>query len=111
MTLGIQAFAPSTRIVSDVTNSKMALITTENSHGYNSGESVRLYIPVSFGMQGLFRVLASIFVINETQFQIPVDTVNLGIFKTPSGKFTEAHCVPVGDNNNPTNPTRNIINK
>src|ERR1700679_3621730 len=94
-------YQPAMRLISAITNSFPATITTTFAHQYISGTIVRIDIPFADGMQQLNQQTAPITVINTTQFSIPIDTTLYTAFAIPVGAppfiNTAAQVVPVGE--------------
>ena len=91
------AYVPLARIVSNVTNDYPARVTTTENHDFTEGQSIRLIVPDAYGMAVNARGL--IIVVNDTVFDIDVDTSDLLAFvqpvavpNTPSA-FTDAQAV------------------
>ena len=113
-------FQRAMRNILSITQDRNALITTTfdgvnpGNHNYSTGLIARLYVPDGFGMTRLNEVSATITVVNDTQFTIPIDTTSFDAFIVPNyqpGAFgTPAHVVPVGELNNIlTEATQNVL--
>jgi hypothetical protein len=99
------------RIVTAISQSNPAVVTTSFAHQYTSGLIVRLDIPLENGMQQISGVPSPyvtypITVTSATTFTVPVDSTNFQAFVnnvcTP--------VVPVGEiNSQITNATRNVL--
>lgn len=89
-------FVPKRRLISDVTREERGIVTTSESHGYETGLTVRLFVPKAYGMEVDF-VETQITVLNDTQFQTELDTTFLNAFVVPTAPpaFTQAQVVPV----------------
>lgn len=96
-------YQPAMRLISAITNSFPATVTTTFAHQYISGTIVRIDIPFADGMQQLNGQTAPIMVINDTQFTIPIDTTSFDVFAIPMGVptyvNTAAQVVPIGEIN------------
>jgi hypothetical protein len=96
-------YQPAMRLISAITNSFPATITTTFAHQYISGTIVRIDIPFADGMQQLDQQTAPITVLNATQFSIPIDTTAYTVFAIPAGAppfiNTAAQVVPIGEIN------------
>jgi hypothetical protein len=91
---GIQraVYVPLRRIVTNVTNAIEPTVTTSENHGFATGQSLRLIVPDSYGMDVNERGIAT--VINDTQFTITVNTLDLDVFATPViTNFTDAQVI------------------
>lgn len=89
-------FVPKRRLLSNVTNALRAIVTTIEDHGYETGQVVRLIVPLAYGMD-LNYVQARINVLSNTEFETDVNTENLLPYVTPTFPpgFTEAQVVPI----------------
>lgn len=95
-------FQPAMRIVSAITNSFPATVTTTFAHQYVSGTIVRLDIPPADGMQQINGMTFPILVTGATTFTIPIDTTHFDAFAIPGmpnppSANTCALSVPVGE--------------
>lgn len=105
------AFQPAMRIVTAITKTNPAVVTTSFAHQYNSGIIVRLDIPLANGMQQMVGTAAlpvtyPITVLSPTTFSVPVDSRQFEAFVN-----NECCCVvPTGElNSQLTDATRNIL--
>ena len=110
-------FYPQQRIISSITNSNPAIITTTTDHGYSTGYNVRVFFPYTvtnvFGMEQLADQTGTITVLSPTSFSIDIDTRSYAPFT--QGTTEKAQVVPISqfqnDNNldfeqvNPVNPS------
>lgn len=99
-------FKPAMRIISSITNSLPAIITTTFDHGYISGTIVRFDIPPGFGITQLNQQFGPIEVTGPTTFTVPIDTtyydtfvIPLNPFLTPPTSDQQAQVVPIGEIN------------
>jgi len=46
-------FVPKRRLLSNVTNALRAIVTTTEDQGYETGQIVRLIVPLAYGYHGL----------------------------------------------------------
>jgi len=104
--LQFPTYQPAMRIVTDITRSFPAIVTTTFDNQYLSGTIVRLYIPLYFGMQQINQLSGTITVINPTQFSIDINSTDFDLFfvpapllgQLPPGAQTQyAQVVPVGE--------------
>jgi len=109
-------FQPAMRVITAITNSTAALVTTSFANQYISGEIVRIVMPFehgyyTWGMEQIDNLTGTIDVINDTQFYIDIDTTYFEPFITP-GIYNQMPCVvPIGQINSMlTAATRNILN-
>lgn len=85
-------YVPLSKIVTNVTNALTPTVTTSTNHGFTTGQSIRLIVPVSYGMNVNKRGLIT--VTSDTQFTIDVDTNDLDSFTTPViTNYTNAQAV------------------
>jgi len=77
-------FQPSMRIISAITNGFPAQVTTTFAHQYITGTTVRLDIPLGYGMQEVNQQFGSIVVTSSTTFDISIDTTLYSAFAAPS---------------------------
>lgn len=96
-------YQPAMRIISSITNSNPADVTTTFAHNYITGEILRLNIPVGFGMAQADQLTGTIVVTGLTTFKIDIDTTHFDAFVIPAlnpGHFyTPAQVTPVGEIN------------
>lgn len=93
-------FKPAMREIDSITQAINALVTTTFAHGYLSGEYVRLYIPLIYGMQQANQKFGKITVASDTSFTIDIDTSKYDAFIVPSplpANYTCAQVVPIGE--------------
>jgi len=90
-------FTPKRMLISDVTISTSAVVTTTEPHGYQDGMFVRVNVPVPYGMS-LYQQ-TRIIVTSSTEFQTTINTLNQSPFVQPvfdgSNPFTQAQVVPI----------------
>ena len=105
------AYQPAMRIITAITQSNPAVVTTSFNHQYASGIIVRLDIPLENGMQQISGpaypgITYPITVTGLTTFTIPVDSTNFQAYV-----FNEcAMCVPTGELTTQfTNATQNVL--
>jgi len=94
------------RIITAISQSNPAIITTSFAHQYANGIIVRLDIPLTNGMQQIAGPTYPITVTGTTTFTVPTDS-------TAYQAFTNVNCamvVPVGElNSQLTDATRNVL--
>ena len=91
---------PSMRIITDITNSYPANVTTSFDHDYITGEIVRLYVPNSFAMIQANNKYAKITLTVTTTFTIDIDTRLFDVFVNVPFHGRYAQVVPIGEENN-----------
>jgi hypothetical protein len=88
------------RIVSAITNSFPAVVTTTIDHQYITGTIVRLVITKGHGMPQANQQFGSILVLTPTTFAIDIDTTYYDAFVVPDlVKYTCSQCVAIGEDN------------
>lgn len=96
-------FQPSMRIITAITNSNPAIVTTSFPHNYKTGTIVRLDIPPADGMQQADQFFGPIIVLSSTTFSVPLDTTMFDVFAIPGSPppyiNTCAQAVPIGEVN------------
>lgn len=96
-------YGPAMRLISSITNSTAATVTTTFDHGYVDGTIVRFDIPPACGMQQINQLTSPIIVTGTTTFTIAIDTTQFSPFSVPSGlgPFIDicAQVVPIGEEN------------
>jgi len=111
-------FQPAVRIISSITNSSPAVITTTFAPGqindgnqYMSGMVIRLDIPREYGMQQANQLFGHIEVISDNSFAIDIDTTLFDLFTVPLSPQQYAQSVPIADSNDNTFPAsvRNVL--
>jgi len=76
-------FIPGLSVISDITKTYPAIVTTATNHDYVDGGIVRFYIQPACGMQQLDQQTASILVTSLTTFTADIDTTNFEPFSIP----------------------------
>lgn len=77
-------FQQAMRIISSITNSCPATVTTTFAHQYATGQIVRLNVPRGYGMVEINQLYGPIIVTGDTTFTIDIDTTNFNVFAMPS---------------------------
>ena len=105
-------FKPAMRIITNITQSNPATVTTSFNHNYLTGTIVRINVfdnvrvqnPVTtIGMPQINNMVGEIIVVTTTTFTINIDTTNFDAFVVPVPipiNFTAPQVVPVGENSN-----------
>jgi hypothetical protein len=106
-------FQPAMRIVTAITRSFPASVTTSFAHNYKSGLIVRIDIPPGYGMQQINQQVGTIVVTGTTTFDIDINTTYYDSLTTPTTYREMAQLpqvVPVGEVNSQLNQaTRNVL--
>jgi hypothetical protein len=101
-------YGPAMRIITAITNSPFALVTTSFAHGYPNGTVVRFDIPPALGMIQLDQMTSPIVVTSPTTFTITIDTTQFAPFVIPVGLSSKINVcglsVPIGSNNDTLAP-------
>jgi len=101
-------FGPAMRIITAITNSAFAQVTTSFAHGYPDGTIVRFDIPPALGMIQLDQMTSPIVVTSPTTFKTTIDTLNFAPFVIPVGLSSKINicglCVPIGSKNDTLAP-------
>ncbi len=96
-------YGPAMRIITAITQSNPAVVTTSFAHNYVTGTIVRLDIPPLDGMQQANQQFGTIVVLSSTTFAIDLDTSKYDAFSIPvTVSPTDqicAQCVPIGEDN------------
>lgn len=98
-------FYPRRRTITKITQATQAVITLSVTHGYQVGQSVRIYVPAQFGMTQFNGIEATIVAINTTTtsgntITVNVDSSAFTAFAWPVSSnvaFTPAEVIPVGE--------------
>ena len=77
-------FQRSMRLISSITNSNPASVTTTFDHNYGTGDIVRLNIPRVFGMTQADKLVGTIAVTGTDSFTIDIDTSGFNPFVVPA---------------------------
>lgn len=77
-------FQRAMRLVSAITKGYPAQVTTTIDHDYETGDIVRLTVPVWFGMVQANLLVGTIEVTSTNSFNIDIDTRGFNPFKVPS---------------------------
>jgi|SRR5579872_5126477 hypothetical protein len=78
-------YGPAMRIISAITNSANAQVTTTFAHGYPNGTVVRFDIPPALGMVQINQMTSPIVVTSTTTFTVNIDTTTFAPFSIPVG--------------------------
>lgn len=77
-------FQPAMRLISAVTKTNPASVTTTFAHGYVSGTIVRFHIPDAVGMTQLNHKKGTITVTGDTTFTVDIDATGFDTFSIPT---------------------------
>ncbi len=103
------SWTPKMHIVTDITVSTQAIVTTEDDHDYQTNDYVLLNCPSAYGME-LNNVQSKITVLSSTTFQTEIDTSNQLPFSLPAlENYTQAQVSSIAGqtfyNNTPGSPS------
>ncbi len=94
-------YQPAMRLISAITQSFPAVVTTTFAHQYYNGTIVRLDIPPADGMQQANQYMGPILVTSATTFTVPLDTTHFDAFAIPVMPSPAmnicAQVVPIGE--------------
>lgn len=76
-------FQPALRIITAITNSNPATVTTSFAHQYSTGLIIRLIVPSGYGMYQANQRSGAIKVTGSTTFTIDIDTTHFDPFVIP----------------------------
>lgn len=100
------AFQPAMRIITAISQSNPAVVTTSFAHQYITGTIVRLDIPQIDGMQQISGITLPITVTGLSTFSVPVDSTQYQAFTNTQ----YALVIPVGEVNGQfTAATYNVL--
>lgn len=106
-------YQPAMRVVTAITNSNPAAVTTSFDHNYIDGTIVRLHIPDGFGMMQVDHLYGIITVTSPTTFTIDINTIEFDQFSAPvtfPQSYQSATVVPIGEiNSQLTAAVRNVL--
>ena len=94
-------FAPSRRVIANITAANPAVITTLVDHDFTTGQIVRMMVPAGCGMTQMHGLLGTVTAINAGTFSVNIDSTGFTAFNFPlpaAVPFTPAEVIPVGDN-------------
>ena len=95
-------YQPAMRLVTNITKSINAVVTTSFDHDYVTGTIVRLYVPHYFGMFQIDKLYGDITVLTPDTFSININSINYDSFLAPGSpefKKETALCIPIGNLN------------
>ena len=107
-------FQPAMRLVTAITNALNASVTTSFDHNYETGDIVRLFIPIGYGMVQADGLIGTITVTGSNTFTINIDTTLFDPFVIPPDPspnvISVAQVIPIGEvNSKLTQATRNVL--
>jgi len=90
-------FQPALRIVTAITNSFPAAITTSFDHDYKAGLIVSFRVPKTFGMKRMNKLIGKITVTGTNTFTVDINTLLFNSFAVPAGNKQEAQVLPIAE--------------
>ena len=108
-------FQPSMRVVTNITNAAIAMVTTNIPHQYIVGLVVRIDMPIGTGMPQINQQFGTILTIpSPTTFTISIDTTLydpfIGSPGYPPAYSGDPQCVPFAEDNSIlTGAVRNVL--
>lgn len=90
-------YQPASRIISGISNSVNAVITTAQNHLYASGTIVRLDIVPGSPMELLNQQFSPITVLTPTTFSTQLDTSEMNAYSPPTSNSVTNVSVPIGE--------------
>lgn len=103
----LSVFEPESKIIGSITNEEFAVVTTVDDHGFTTGWSVRIDIPLAYRMGQSIYQQVQIIVIDATSFATDFNTLNFNPFVVPTfpPSFTLAQAIPIsGETRNTAGP-------
>lgn len=91
--MAVADFEPERKVITAITNANPAVVTAA-SHGYTSGNYVRINVPLTYGMR-FPKDEVEITVVNANSFSVNIDTSSLDPFVDPGGVITVAEVLPI----------------
>jgi len=88
-------FQPAMRLISAITNSNQATVTTSFDHDFVSGTIVRFYVPTYYGMVQLNKKKGTITVTGTDTFTVDINTINFDTFSAPGAAWYQNQCAIV----------------
>jgi len=96
-------FQPAMRLITAITQTNPAVVTTSFAHQYRTGTIVRLYIPAACGMPEANQQTGIVTVLSPTTFSLTIDASTYEPFAVPvianPHIDTAAQVVPIGEDN------------
>lgn len=96
---------PSSLVITGITNANPMVVTTivnavTEANTYISGQSVKLFVPINWGMFQANGLRPTILSVNGNQFSLNVDSTNFDAFVTPpTGSYGPPSLSPNGSMN------------
>lgn len=107
-------YKPVRREITNITNALQGEVTTSQNHEYETGDIVRIIIPIGWGITALNDKVATITVTGDTTFTLDINTSAFDSFVTPPDPSPEvesvAQVIPIGEvASKLTQATRNVL--
>jgi hypothetical protein len=106
-------FQRSMRIISSLSQANPVVVTTTFAHNYETGEIVRIVLPLGYGMQQINQQYTPIVVTGDTTFTMAIDSTHYDPFSVPSTQpqnLQYAQVVPMAElSGQLEGATRNVL--
>lgn len=103
-------FQPAKRLITSITQSNPVTVTTSFHHDYITGEIVRFFIPLEYGMSQINRKFGTVSVVDATTFTVDIDTSLYEAFVVPAVPVQCPQIVPIGEINSMLSAaTKNVL--
>jgi hypothetical protein len=106
----LPTFAPQMMVVTAISRTNPAVITTLAPSNYLNGAIIRVYVPKGFGMYQMNQQTGTVTVIDPLNFSINVDASSFDPFVVPNPRYQQSSVVNVGEVNTQLDSAiRNIL--
>lgn len=103
-------YQPAMRIITAVTNTKPAAVTTSFDHDYETGLIVRILVPEDHGMWQMNGLYGPITVTGTDTFTIDINALCFDVFAVPASIKQYAQVIPIGQVSDEIfQATRNVL--
>lgn len=103
------SYTPFSCTITAITQDVQALVTTDVTHNFIIGNTIRFYIPPEYKMTQLDQLKALVVQVTSDTLTVNIDTRNFTAFSVPSPAAEIAQVVPVGDINTGFSSTGNNV--
>jgi len=90
-------FQPAFRIITSISNSENATITTSFDHDYKAGLIVSFRVPKTFGMKEMNNLVGNITVTGPMTFTVNINTLLFRPFLVPVTNKQSAQVLPIAE--------------
>ena len=94
-------FAPSKRVISDISVAASAVVTTLVDHGYSLGDRVKFNIEAGYGMLEMDGLVGNITAVTDGTFTVDINSAAFTAFTFPvytAVPYVQSMVVPIGKN-------------